>query len=140
MLTTTIITALRTGPGLATTLLAQPSPRHAEATVGQLAASPLLLLAVLLVGAGMAAAYQLLRTILRPPRTGPAAMLGREAEVRSVAGGRAQVVLDGVVWRARSPADLHKGQKVTVLKVDGLTLTVAPKDPSLPGSLDSSAA
>jgi membrane protein implicated in regulation of membrane protease activity len=137
---TTTITALLTGPGLAATLPALPSPRHAEVAIGELAVSPLLLLAALLGSAGVAAAYQLLRTLLRPPTTGPATMLGREAEVRSVTACRAQVVLDGVVWRARSPAALHTGQKVTVLKVDGLTLTVAPRDPSTPSRLDTSAA
>jgi membrane-bound ClpP family serine protease len=67
-------------------------------------------------------------------RSGPTALLGRVATVRSVPAPVGQVQLDGALWRARlwefeeEPAELAEGSAVVVEAVDGLTLTVRPAD------------
>jgi membrane-bound serine protease (ClpP class) len=67
-------------------------------------------------------------------RTGPLALLGRVATVRTVPAPVGQVQLDGALWRARlwdfeeQPAELAEGSPVVVEAIDGLTLTVRPAE------------
>lgn len=96
-----------------------------------------LLPTVLVIGAGVIGTGRLAWSVRHQPVTsGPKVMIGREAEVRSIIGGVAQVQIDGVVWRARSPGDLHEGQQVSVVDVDGVTLIVAPRHELTPGDRD----
>jgi len=94
-----------------------------------------LVLAVALGAAGVVLSVLLLarRRILRPirarPRTGNEALVGRVGVVRASVGRRAQVFVDGSLWRAEpnpiheEPA-LHDGDPVVVERVNGLTLCV----------------
>jgi membrane-bound serine protease (ClpP class) len=67
-------------------------------------------------------------------RSGPRAMLGRVATVRTVPAPVGQVALDGALWRCRLWADeaedaqLTEGSAVVVEAIDGLTLTVRPAE------------
>ena len=67
-------------------------------------------------------------------RSGPRALLGRVATVRSVPAPLGQVQLDGTLWRARRSEldedgmELAEGSPVVVESVDGLTLTVRPAE------------
>jgi membrane-bound serine protease (ClpP class) len=56
----------------------------------------------------------------RPATVGPEEIVGMEGEVRD--GG--YVFVRGELWRARSDEPLHKGDRVRVRDVDGLTLAV----------------
>lgn len=62
-------------------------------------------------------------------RTGPSALIGRAALVRTWQGDTGQVVADGALWGARrafgwSGPDPVPGQTVMVSELDGLTLAV----------------
>jgi membrane-bound serine protease (ClpP class) len=64
-----------------------------------------------------------------PVRGGPAGLIGRRGEVRTVPEPLGRVLVDGELWRARSwsadeAAELHAGDPIVVEHVDGLTLTV----------------
>jgi membrane-bound serine protease (ClpP class) len=88
--------------------------------------------------AGLALAWLLLVKSLAirriAVRSGPPALLGRVATVRSVPAPVGQVLLDGALWRARlwidepDRAELAAGSAVVVEAVDGLTLTVRPAE------------
>lgn len=54
-------------------------------------------------------------------------MVGASGTVRSVDGDRAQVLVSGALWRARSPhGQLQRGDAVRVVEMDGLELVVEP--------------
>jgi membrane-bound serine protease (ClpP class) len=88
--------------------------------------------------AGLALAWLLLKTSLTAHRlavrSGPRALLGRVATVRSLPAPVGQVQLDGVLWRARlwdlqeGGVPVAEGSAVVVESVDGLTLTVRPAE------------
>jgi membrane-bound ClpP family serine protease len=88
--------------------------------------------------AGMGLAWVLLTKSLATRRlavrSGPRALLGRVATVRSVPAPVGQVQLDGALWRARrsvlgeDDADFAEGSAVVVESVNGLTLTVRPAE------------
>jgi membrane-bound serine protease (ClpP class) len=66
-------------------------------------------------------------------RSGPRALAGRVATVRTVPAPVGQVQLDGALWRARmweleGGAPVAEGSAVVVESVDGLTLTVRPAE------------
>jgi membrane-bound serine protease (ClpP class) len=61
--------------------------------------------------------------------TGPSAMIGAEAEVRTLTPTITQVEVRGELWQARSTQTLTLGQPVRVQAVDGLTLLVEPRQP-----------
>jgi membrane-bound ClpP family serine protease len=69
-----------------------------------------------------------------PVRSGPRALVGRVATVRSVPAPVGQVRLDGELWRARlweleeEGVPVAEGSAVVVESVDGLTLTVRPAE------------
>jgi len=67
-------------------------------------------------------------------RSGPQALVGRVAIVRSVPAPIGRVQLDGALWRARlweleeDGAPMAEGSAVVVESIDGLTLTVRPAE------------
>jgi membrane-bound serine protease (ClpP class) len=88
--------------------------------------------------AGLALALLLLTKSLAARRlavrSGPRALVGRVATVRSVPAPVGQVQLDGALWRARlweldrEGVPVAEGSSVVVESVDGLTLTVRPAE------------
>jgi membrane protein implicated in regulation of membrane protease activity len=67
-------------------------------------------------------------------RSGPAALVGRVAIVRSVPAPLGRVQLDGALWLARlweleeEGAPVAEGSAVVVESIEGLTLTVRPAE------------
>jgi membrane-bound serine protease (ClpP class) len=67
-------------------------------------------------------------------RSGPKALIGRVATVRSVPAPIGRVQLDGALWRARlweledEGVPVAEGSAVVVESIDGLTLTVRPAE------------
>ncbi len=67
-------------------------------------------------------------------RSGPRALAGRVATVRTVPAPIGRVALDGALWRARiwelgdEGVPLAEGSAVVVESIDGLTLTVRPAE------------
>jgi membrane-bound ClpP family serine protease len=67
-------------------------------------------------------------------RSGPQALTGRVATVRTVPAPLGQVQLDGALWRARmwdleeEGVPLAEGSAVVVESIEGLTLTVRPAE------------
>jgi membrane protein implicated in regulation of membrane protease activity len=96
-------------------------------------AGVVLIVALCTVGAAIPSLLLARRRILRPirarPRTGREALVGHVGVVRSSGGPRAQVFVDGSLWRAEAnpvheePA-LHDGDRVVIERVNGLTLCV----------------
>ena len=88
--------------------------------------------------AGLALAWALLVKSLAARRlavrSGPRALVGRVATVRSVPAPIGRVQLDGALWRARlweledEGAPLAEGSAVVVESIEGLTLTVRPAE------------
>jgi membrane-bound ClpP family serine protease len=88
--------------------------------------------------AGLALAWLLLTKSLAAGRltvrSGPRALVGRVATVRSLPAPVGQVQLDGALWRARlseletESLPVAEGSAVVVESVDGLTLTVRPAE------------
>jgi membrane-bound ClpP family serine protease len=88
--------------------------------------------------AGLALAWLLLVKSLAARRltvrSGPQALAGRVATVRTVPAPVGQVQLDGALWRARmweleeEGVPVAEGSAVVVESIDGLTLTVRPAE------------
>jgi membrane-bound ClpP family serine protease len=87
--------------------------------------------------AGLALAWLLLVKSLATRRlavrSGPRALAGRVATVRTVPAPVGQVQLDGALWRARmweleGGVPVAEGSAVVVESIDGLTLTVRPAE------------
>jgi membrane-bound serine protease (ClpP class) len=88
--------------------------------------------------AGLALAWLLLVKSLAARRlavrSGPRALVGRVAIVRSIPAPIGRVQLDGALWRARlweleeDGAPVAEGSAVVVESIDGLTLTVRPAE------------
>lgn len=63
----------------------------------------------------------------RIPLTGREELIGAEAvALGDFAAGRGKVLLHGERWRARGEARIHKGDKLRVTALDGLTVSVEP--------------
>lgn len=60
----------------------------------------------------------------RAPATGLEPMVGREAVVAVACRPDGQVRIDGELWAARCVAGAERGDRVTIVAVDRLTLTV----------------
>jgi len=58
---------------------------------------------------------------------GPEAFIGKEAEVYTSIKKKGKVFFEGQIWNAISDSPIRKGEKVIIEKIQGLTLTVAPK-------------
>lgn len=69
-----------------------------------------------------------LRAMHRPVETGAEALLNSTGEVIDPRPARLRIRVHGEIWNAKSRDNLRKGQRVKVLKVDGLTLTVCRID------------
>ena len=70
-----------------------------------------------------------IRAQTRPAQTGPQTMLGKTVSALSridAAGGR--VFIEGETWNAVSAAPVEPGQRVEIISLAGLTLTVKPKN------------
>jgi membrane-bound serine protease (ClpP class) len=100
----------------------------AGAAVGAVAAAGL---AIALAGFGLAWLLLVKSLAVRrlAVRSGPRALAGRVATVRTVPAPIGQVQLDGALWRARlwdleDGVPVTEGSAVVVESVDGLTLTV----------------
>ncbi|MGN6413307.1 NfeD family protein [Flexivirga sp.] len=90
-------------------------------------------IAALLAVAGLFALVVVAREVIvagsQEPRTGPTALIGRKAVVRSWSGRDGQVAVDGALWHAELvygwedplPAP---GDKVVVTELEGLSVTV----------------
>lgn len=116
-LTATVVLAL-SGAG---------APAGAVAAAGVAAALAGLVLAWLLLVKSLAARRLAVRS-------GPPALVGRVAVVRSIPAPIGRVQLDGALWRARlweleeDGAPVAEGSAVVVESIDGLTLTVRPAE------------
>jgi membrane-bound serine protease (ClpP class) len=67
------------------------------------------------------------RSQLRKPVTGAEGLIGETGEAREDFDGEGKVFVSGEWWNARCGTPLKKGDKVTVLGRDGMTLIVEPK-------------
>ena len=56
--------------------------------------------------------------------TGREGLIGKQAEAKSELNPAGQVFVHGEYWNARSSGPVHKGEKVTIVGIDGLTLIV----------------
>jgi membrane-bound serine protease (ClpP class) len=67
-----------------------------------------------------------MRAQRQPPATGVAAMLGEQGRALTAIepAGTGQVTVHGEIWRATSDAPIRPGERVQVLAVNGLTLSV----------------
>lgn len=66
------------------------------------------------------------RALYRVPSTGATGMVGQPAVVRTPLTPEGQVAVDGELWRAvAQDGPIAAGEPVTIVRVDGLTLTVA---------------
>lgn len=61
------------------------------------------------------------------PVSGAEEMIGSTGEARSAFRDEGTVFIHGEIWRARTKTPVKKGQKVRVLELDGLILTVEPE-------------
>jgi membrane-bound serine protease (ClpP class) len=68
----------------------------------------------------------------RKPLTGAAAMIGREAVVKTWSGNEGRVSIRGELWRAVSAVPLSPGDRVIIVEVEKLTLKVKPLPRALP--------
>jgi len=124
---------LSTGAAAALTAAVVLALSGAGAPVGAVVAAGV---AVALAGLGLA--WLLLVTSLAARRlavrSGPRALVGRVAIVRSVPAPIGRVQLDGALWRARvwelegDGAPMAEGSAVVVESIEGLTLTVRPAE------------
>lgn len=87
----------------------------------------------LIIGIGAASGLAFMATIWlaarargRPVVTGVEELIGHQAVVVRDFEGRGHVQIRGEIWQAESTVQVHRGQSVRVLALDGLTLRVAP--------------
>jgi membrane-bound serine protease (ClpP class) len=85
-------------------------------------------LAIAFLGGALLIARLFVKARRAPPVTGPAALVGLEAEVVDWAAGHGRVHVAGERWRAYGPPSLATGQRVRVLAVRGLDLAVGAPD------------
>jgi len=85
---------------------------------------PFALLAVMVMRLAM-------RTFAMKQTMGTHELVGQTGEVREQVDGTGMVFVGGELWRARAAARIPLGSKVTVVRVDGLTLEVAPEQPEV---------
>jgi membrane-bound serine protease (ClpP class) len=62
--------------------------------------------------------------------TGKEGLIGKQAQARSEINLTGLVFIHGENWTARSNEPVHKGEKVTIIGIDGLTLIVRKEEPS----------
>jgi membrane-bound serine protease (ClpP class) len=68
--------------------------------------------------------------------TGAAGMIGQTASALTPipAGGEGRVSAGGEIWTARAPVGVAAGERVEIVAMDGLVLTVRPKSPGREGT------
>lgn len=71
-----------------------------------------------------------IRSLRKKIVTGREALIGSEGKVIEVGADRLVVRIQGEIWKANSEKPLVFGQKIRVIKVSGLLLTVAPQPES----------
>jgi membrane-bound serine protease (ClpP class) len=88
------------------------------------------------VGGGVIVAGRLAwRARSRQPVSGTEAFAGQQAVLHDASGHSGRAMFDGAWWTVRGARDpLHRGQRVRVVGVDGLTLLVEPVDPEDPAN------
>jgi membrane-bound serine protease (ClpP class) len=70
-----------------------------------------------------------LRAQFLPIRAGKESMVGKTcAAVTALTGESGKVFVEGTYWNAVSDSPVEQGKTVEIVKVDGLTLRVKPKD------------
>lgn len=62
----------------------------------------------------------------RPAITGSEGLVGRFAEVKTAIDGQGKVFIHGEYWDARASEPIPEGERVKIVAVDGLTLSVEP--------------
>jgi len=67
-----------------------------------------------------------MRTFTMRQSMGSHELVGQTGEVRETVDGTGMVFVGGELWRARAASKIPAGSKVTVARVDGLTLEVVP--------------
>ncbi len=70
--------------------------------------------------------WKAMQALRKPSVTGKGAMIGDQAVVVEVMRDELEVHYQGENWRAAASQPMHRGQKVIIKGVDGLTLLVAP--------------
>jgi len=65
-------------------------------------------------------------SIKKKPKAGPESLIGKEGIVYTTLEPEGEVRVEGIIWRAKSKdnSKIEKGQKVRVVKIEGLTLMV----------------
>jgi membrane-bound serine protease (ClpP class) len=81
---------------------------------------------VLICGFFVSLAYLVVRAHAHPPRTGVEGLVGQIGAVKQVDAGQGKVLVHGELWQAIFNAPVSVGDKVTVVGVANLVLTVAP--------------
>lgn len=76
-----------------------------------------------------------IRALKKPVVTGQEALIGSIGIVTDVNEQRILINLNGEIWQARSPYYLQKGQRVSVIKADGLFLVIEPINKETPSCL-----
>ena len=64
----------------------------------------------------------------RPVVTGSEELIGSQGEIIEHADGQWWARVHGEMWKVRSQAHLHRGQRVRVTRIDGLVLEVGSDD------------
>lgn len=72
--------------------------------------------------------YLALAAMRRPVRTGPERLLGSDGNVMNVQGKLLAVRIGSEIWGAESPDELHPGDVVQVVGIEGLQLKVRRED------------
>ena len=72
--------------------------------------------------------YMMLRARNRPVVSGAEKIVGDVGEVLEDFSGEGAILLEGERWAARSDIGLQRGQKVRIVSLDGLIVTVTPLD------------
>lgn len=92
------------------------------------------LVPVTLFTAGMAvmAAAMAVRSHRRRPVSGEEGMIGRVVTLEQPLGPEGRIWLEGEAWQARAEAPLPAGTRVRVTGFDGLTVLLAPQEPTGP--------
>ena len=80
--------------------------------------------AVIVVVLNILLALVVFRAMKRKPTTGKEGMIGEQGVVISTINNGGKVFVHGEIWQAESDEKLHRGEKVTVQKVEGLKLRV----------------
>lgn len=67
--------------------------------------------------------------------TGHEALIGEFGRAHTTCAPEGQVLVKGQLWRARCPEGVEAGERIVVTHVEGLQLTIAPRDrtPAAPG-------